>query len=70
MKINTEARTTGPRHGIINIQVVCSFILGFIVTIIRVCVAYWMVDFKTQDSPAMIFFIVLLIYESVQQVIE
>merc|ERR1712142_335681 len=70
MPIMNRDRTTGLYSPTVFYfsQVVCSFILGFIVTIIRVCVAYWMVDFKTQDSPAMIFFIVLLIYESVQQV--
>jgi len=51
-------------------QVICSLIIGVVVTLVRWTVLYWMIDFKVRPdrSPAENFFLLLLLYEAVMQV--
>jgi len=53
-------------------QVICSLIIGLVVTVVRWSVLFWMVDFKVRKDPdhsqAETFFLLLLLYESTMQV--
>ena len=53
-----------------HLQVICSLIIGVVVTLVRWTVLYWMIDFKVRPdrSPAENFFLLLLLYEAVMQV--